>query len=82
MAVGNIVGSNIFNIFFILGLSSIICPLPLKFSLNLAVGVCIGASLLLFIFTYLGKKKSIGKIKGAIFLFIYAIYVAYLIKSG
>lgn len=82
MAVGNIVGSNIFNIFFILGISSIICPLPLKSSLNIAVGVCIGASLLLYLFAYTGKSKSIGKFKGVIFLMIYAAYVVYLITSG
>ena len=82
MAVGNIVGSNIFNIFCILGLSSIICPLPLQFSLNMSVLVCIGASLLLYIFAYTGKERKIGKIKGILFLLLYAIYVTYLIKSG
>ena len=82
MAVGNIVGSNIFNSFCILGLSSIICPLPLEFSLNISVLVCIGASLMLYIFAYTGKEHNIGKVKGIIFLACYAIYVAYLIKSG
>ncbi len=81
LAVGNIVGSNIFNLFFILGLSSVICPLPFDSSLNLSVIVMIVASLMLYIFTFCGKTKKIGRPKAAIFLVSILVYYAYLIMN-
>ena len=80
MAVGNIIGSNIFNIFCILGLSSVICELPLKES-NFSIMVCLAASILLLIYAYTGKRK-IGKIKGISFLVAYAAYIGYLIMNS
>jgi len=80
MAIGNIVGSNIFNIFCVLGLSAVICELPLK-DCNPSILVCAGASLLLLIFALTGKR-SIGKFKGICFLLAYATYIAYLIYQG
>ena len=80
MAVGNIIGSNIFNIFCILGLSSIICELPLG-ETNISIMVCLAASLLLLLYAYTGKKM-IGKVKGISFLVAYAAYIGYLIMKG
>ncbi len=58
IAIGNIVGSNIFNIFFILGITSAIQPLPFSASINFDIGVTILASFLLFLTTItLGKKR-------------------------
>ena len=78
LAIGNIMGSNIFNIFFTLGISSIICPLPLFMPLNIAIGMMILASAMIWLFTYLGKRE-IGKFKGSIFVIVYLAYVAYVI---
>jgi cation:H+ antiporter len=80
MAVGNIIGSNIFNIFCILGLSSVICEIPLGES-NLSILVCLAASLLLLLYAYSGNRM-IGKLKGISFLIGYAVYIGYLIIKG
>jgi cation:H+ antiporter len=82
IAVGNVVGSNIFNIFFVLGISSIIKPLPFNVKDNLDIGVVILASLLLFLFMFTGKKRSLDRWEGAIFLVLYAVYVIFLFVTG
>jgi cation:H+ antiporter len=79
IAVGNVVGSNIFNIFFVLGISSIIKPLPFRFQDNLNIGVVILSSLLLFLFMFTGKKRSLDRWEGAVFLVLYAAYVIFLL---
>lgn len=81
LAVGNVVGSNIFNIFCILGLSSVIYPLPLQAELNIAVLVTIAASLLLFIFTFVSKNSHLTKPKGVLFILLYVGYIAYMLIS-
>ncbi len=82
MAVGNVVGSNIFNIFFTLGVSSVIYPLPLNMSLNLAILVTVAGSLLLLVFASTGRQGNLGRIKG-IFLFLsYIGYTTYLIGTA
>ncbi|MGA8178656.1 MAG: calcium/sodium antiporter [Desulfobacterales bacterium] len=78
IAVGNVVGSNIFNIFFVLGISSIIKPLPFRIKDNLDIGVVILSSLLLFLFMFTGKKRSLDRWEGAVFLVLYAAYIIFL----
>jgi len=75
IAVGNVVGSNIFNIFWILGLSSIIKPLPFKPELNFDLWVAVGASILLFIWMFLGKRHTLERWQGIVFILIYIGYV-------
>ena len=79
IAVGNVVGSNIFNIFFVLGISAIIKPLPFEMKNNRDIGVVIFSSLLLFLFMFTGKKRSLDRWEGFIFLACYAVFVAYLV---
>jgi len=79
IAVGNVVGSNIFNIFFVLGLSSIIKPLPLQAGCNIDIGVVILASLLLFICMFTGKKHSLDRWEGIVLIILYCSYIAFLI---
>ena len=76
IAVGNIVGSNIFNVFWILGLSSLIAPLPLQPDAFVDFAFLIASSLFLFIIMFIGKKHTIEKWQGALFLGIYAVYIA------
>jgi len=78
MAVGNIVGSNIFNVFFTLGLTAIIKPIPLTWEMNQAVLINIAASVLLFVFA-LGHRHTLGRKRGVIFLLAYAAYLTYMI---
>jgi cation:H+ antiporter len=81
IAVGNVVGSNIFNIFFILGVSSIIRPIPFEAGSNLNVGVAIAASLLLFVCMFTGKKRMLDRWEGGIFLVLYVGYICFLIAK-
>ncbi len=76
IAVGNIVGSNIFNIFFILGISALIKPLPITVGTNSDILILTGASLILFFAMFTGKRRMIDRWEGAIFI---ALYIAYLI---
>lgn len=82
IAIGNIVGSNLFNIFWILGISAFIRPLPINTSTNFDMAVCFGATLLLFIFCFTPKRGRLARHEGAIFLVCYIAYVAYLIMRG
>jgi len=77
IAVGNVVGSNIFNIFLVLGISATVKPLPFQTSSNLDIGVVILSSLLLFMFMFTGKKRSVDKWEGAVFIFLYVLYLAF-----
>jgi cation:H+ antiporter len=82
IAVGNAVGSNIFNIFFILGISSIINPLPFYASSNIDILVTCLASILLFVFVLVGPGKQIDRREGGLFVAIYLIYMTYLITHA
>lgn len=75
IAVGNIVGSNIFNIFWILGVSAIISPLPFSPILMRDVLMTIIATFLLFSFMFVGRRHALERWQGILFI---AIYVAYL----
>jgi len=79
IAVGNVIGSNIFNIFFVLGLSSIIKPLPFNPNSNVDIGAVILASLLLFLWMFTGKKRSLDRWEGIIFLILYGGYITFLV---
>jgi cation:H+ antiporter len=82
IAVGNVVGSNIFNIFFVLGVSSVIKPLPFEAKNNVDIGVVILASALLFVCMFSGKKRSLDRWEGIVFLFLYTAYLIFLILQG
>lgn len=79
LAIGNIVGSNIFNTFFILGISAIIYPIRILSEVNLDFFVNIIASILLFVFIFTGKGRKLERWEGIIFLLIYSVYTGYLI---
>lgn len=81
IAIGNVVGSNIFNIFWILGLSAIITPLPLSSGNLIDILVAFIATLLLFIFIFTGKGRTINRIEGVIFILLYIGYILFLISG-
>lgn len=82
IAVGNVVGSNIFNIFFILGISGTLAPIPFHASANVDLLVTCLASLLLFAFAVAGPGKQIDRREGAAFVLIYIGYLLYLITAA
>ena len=77
IAVGNIVGSNIFNILFIVGLTSVITEVPFAQNFLIDTAVAFGAGLLLWIPCLV--KKGIGRITGVAMLVCYCVYFAYLL---
>jgi cation:H+ antiporter len=79
IAVGNIVGSNIFNVFWILGLTSVIAPLPTPSNFAIDSMVGIGATIALMSALYIGNRFSIDRWQGVLFVVAYSAYVAYLI---
>jgi cation:H+ antiporter len=81
IAVGNVVGSNIFNIFFVLGISAFIKPLPFQTKNNVDIAAVIFSSLLLFFFMFSGKKRSLDRWEGIVFLLFYAGYITSLMIS-
>lgn len=82
IAVGNVVGSNIFNIFFILGISAVIKPLPFSPLSNIDIFVTMGATILLFLAMFVGKKHHLERWQGVMFLLLYAAYIVYLVLRG
>ncbi|MFA5553721.1 MAG: calcium/sodium antiporter [Phycisphaerae bacterium] len=82
IAVGNIVGSNIFNIFFILGTSAIIRPLPFQSEDNTDIIVTAAASLLLFICMFTGKKNLLDRWEGIVAVLLYGGYIVFVIFRG
>ena len=74
LAVGNLVGSCILNLFLIIGLGSLITPLPFSKEYNENLILLAFATFLLWIFNYIGKKDTITRFKGFILLLIYTIY--------
>ena len=79
IAVGNIIGSNIFNIFFILGISALIKPLPFQLIYNIDIGMMILSNLLLFLWMFTGGKRLLDRWEGIIFILLYVLYFILLI---
>lgn len=80
IAIGNVVGSNIFNIFLILGVSGTIVPLSVNPDSFFDIGVNILAGLLLFLFVFTGRGRQVERWEGGVFVALYAGYLAYLIS--
>lgn len=79
LALGNILGSNVFNIFMILGISSSIMPIEVKGVNTVDFLVMIGAAVGTFIVTYTFKKRKFDRTEGVIFVLCYIAYTAYLL---
>lgn len=88
MAIGNVVGSNIFNVFLILGLCALISPLPLtKNNVRFDIPLTFLASFILFAFTSdtllgTGSVNRIGRIEGAIMFLCYIALMIYTIRTS
>lgn len=82
IAIGNVVGSNIFNIFWILGVSSFIRPLDFSPLMNFDIYFLMAITVILFSFMFIGKKNILQRSQGFIFLLVYAGYVAFLVIRG
>ncbi|MDD4655597.1 MAG: calcium/sodium antiporter [Bacteroidales bacterium] len=81
IAVGNIIGSNIFNIFLILGVSALIKPIKYNIDFNTDLFILGLGTVLVFIFMFSGKKKKLDRWEAAILLCIFIAYTAYLVYN-
>jgi len=79
LAVGNIVGSNIFNILWILGFSSIIAPINFSTAMNFDILVNLVATIILIGAIYIGKRDWLSKKDGIVFILLYVAYIVHLI---
>ena len=81
IAIGNVVGSNLFNVFFVLGCSASITPLHLTGITNLDLWVLAGSGILLWFFGLFFAKRTITRIEGSIMVLCYVAYTTFLIYN-
>lgn len=83
IAIGNIIGSNVFDFLGILGITSILRPLEVRESLQFDIFATFGASLILFISAlYIGGRYRISRFEGGVFVCLYLAYFAFLFIRG
>ena len=83
IAVGNVVGSNIFNVFLILGVSGTVTPLGVRAQFNLDLWVMLGATVCLFAAMFVGRPRhQLQRLEGGVFLSLYAAYMVYAVVRG
>lgn len=79
IAIGNVVGSNIFNIFFILGVTGTVHPLNYSVAMNFDIQVLLGGSLALMIFMFTINTRKLDRWEAFLLLIGYITYTTYLI---
>lgn len=82
IAVGNAIGSNIFNILWILGVSALITPLPFNVLSNLDILMILFSSTLPIIALVISRKRTINRLSGIIFVICYIVYIVFLLYRG
>lgn len=82
IAVGNVVGSNIFNLLWVLGLSATIRPLPFTANSNADVLMIVFSSTLIILALVVSKKMVLTRVTGIFFLALYVVYTMYLVGRG
>lgn len=82
IAVGNSVGSNIFNIFWVLGITAVISPIAVPAFLGADLILLLAASVLLFAFLFVGERHVLRRWKGVLLIVLYGLYLAFLAGRG
>jgi len=77
IAVGNVVGSNIMNILFILALTAVVSPLSFSNDLQVDLWMVIGVTVLLFLALFVGKRRLLERWQGVTFITVYLMYIVY-----
>ncbi len=73
IAIGNIVGSNVFNVFLVLGVTSTI--VPLNFEPRLILDAVYALFVTLLFYAFLVKEKELTRLSGTVLLFLYVLYI-------
>lgn len=82
IAVGNVVGSNIFNLLWVLGLTSSITELPFEVVSNTDLMVVIGSSAMIILALVSSRKNSVNRAHGVFFVGVYLAYLIYVVQRG
>lgn len=85
LAVGNVVGSNIFNILWVLGLTPVISPMVISPEVNTDIFVALGAAALLFVFMFTGgrfRRHKLQRVEAVFFLAMYVGYIGFVVMRG
>ena len=80
IAIGNIIGSNIFNILLIIGVSSMIHPITYNLSYNFDISILVISTLIIAIFPFIQPKDKMSRANGVIYFLMYLMYLGFLIK--
>ncbi len=80
IVIGNVLGSNIFNIFFVMGTSAVIKPLPFNQILNFDVVVGIISMFLLWVFLIMSGQRTLNRWHGFVFVVMYVAYITFLVS--
>lgn len=78
IAFGNILGTNVFNVLGVLGLTSVIQPIRILEPIGFDILMALVVTLLLFVFMFVGKRYTLSRFEGILFILLYIGYVAYL----
>lgn len=81
LAIGNVIGSNIFNVFFVLGVSAVIRPLPAYNHLLVDSACAAGCCALVWLFVCTNKRHEIKRWQGVVLLACYATYLVWLLGT-
>src|SRR5690606_33779669 len=79
IAIGNVIGSNIFNVLLILAISSLIQPIEYNPKFNLDLSILIGGTIFLFISMFTGQRKKLDRWEAGVLFGFYILYTSYLI---
>ena len=82
IAVGNIIWSNIFNVFFVLGITALISPVTFdpKNNIDIIMNLCV--HILLFGFLFIDKKRTLQRREGIVFVVLYVVFIGSMVWLG
>ena len=80
IAIGNVIGSNVFNILFVVGLTGVVCPMTVSGITHIDLAVMIGSMVLLWFFAY--TKLTIARWEGAVLSAVFLGYMVWLIAGS
>ena len=82
LAVGNVVGSNVLNVLWILGVTASIAPIEFNVMLNIDIWILAGATLIFFLFTFTGGSHKIDRLEAVALLLLYGLYLIFILVRG